>query len=484
MTGGPPHAFPSFDHSAVGPLPWSQFALLSVAWTLSMWASAAFLGVEPTLALAIAGFVGFFVLLPKDEPYSLIPGWTGWILGVAFFGGIFLAAYAAEIEAHLIGPAGALWIVWWFQLALWLRERFGDPIALPASPQPLSSTVDGSQPLPATPRAWPPIPAPAAPAALPPPPPPPPQFADPAFAVADRRSLDSKRLGARVIDALLIGVVAAVIAEQVGVDWLAWLLVLWGTAAYFFVCEATTGQTLGKRAAGLRVVRPDGQPASANATAVRNVIRLVEEPFIALLVLAGSGRRRQRIGDLAAGTTVGRAEGSSPPARSRLVFVYPALWAATAALIVLIAGPPRIATQSNASGAFANQIDRACVAGWQAGDQRMADTQLRAEQLHLSFRETAGKMAQAAAVRQMLVHDNLTTLTAPPDQAELFGRWLSLVAAVAVSWRQESAAWNESGRHWLVRAQDQRMELTNRADSLGRQLGLETCLFGEKPLAA
>jgi uncharacterized RDD family membrane protein YckC len=151
---------------------------------------------------------------------------------------------------------------------------------------------------------------------------------DQARAVADLRDLDSRRLGARLIDGLLILGAEFLIARIAGgMTWGLTIFVLWASVVYFFLCEATTGQTVGKRAMGLRVVARSGEPASAGAVARRNVLRIFEEPFLALIVLVCSRRRRQRIGDFAGGTTVGREAYSSPPAASPMRLVYPALWA-------------------------------------------------------------------------------------------------------------------------------------------------------------
>jgi uncharacterized RDD family membrane protein YckC len=89
--------------------------------------------------------------------------------------------------------------------------------------------------------------------------------------------------------------------------WLAGYLAV--VLLYYFVLEAATGQTLGKRLLGLRVTSRDGTRPSAAAIAARTLLRLVD--WLPLLYLAGfitvlaTGReRRQRLGDLAARTGV------------------------------------------------------------------------------------------------------------------------------------------------------------------------------------
>jgi uncharacterized RDD family membrane protein YckC len=68
------------------------------------------------------------------------------------------------------------------------------------------------------------------------------------------------------------------------------------------------GRTPGKRLLGLRVVRADGAPVGLAESLVRNLLRAIELPIgYAPGVLAiALGARRQRLGDLAAGTLVVR----------------------------------------------------------------------------------------------------------------------------------------------------------------------------------
>ena len=95
------------------------------------------------------------------------------------------------------------------------------------------------------------------------------------------------------------------------------LLWLAAVCLYFFACEAIWGQTLGKRALGLVVVGRDGQRAGVGPVAVRNLLRPIDMfPFylIGLLTMLLTPRR-QRVGDLAAGTFVTlRSRQGQPPA--------------------------------------------------------------------------------------------------------------------------------------------------------------------------
>jgi uncharacterized RDD family membrane protein YckC len=93
-------------------------------------------------------------------------------------------------------------------------------------------------------------------------------------------------------------------------------LVLFGYDVAFETLAS--GRTPGKRAAGLRVVRLGGEPVGFLASAVRNLVRLVDtQPGMVHAVGAASilvTRRNQRLGDLAAGTLVVRERRAPLPA--------------------------------------------------------------------------------------------------------------------------------------------------------------------------
>jgi uncharacterized RDD family membrane protein YckC len=72
-----------------------------------------------------------------------------------------------------------------------------------------------------------------------------------------------------------------------------------------------TGQTLGKRLLGIRVVNQDGSRVSFGASFIRNILRIVDALpvlyIVGLITVLATGERRQRVGDLAARTRVVRA---------------------------------------------------------------------------------------------------------------------------------------------------------------------------------
>ena len=78
--------------------------------------------------------------------------------------------------------------------------------------------------------------------------------------------------------------------------------------AYYFAFEAASGRTVGKRLLGVRVVDLDGRKPPGGRIAVRTLLRLIDGIlFYAVgLITIALTRRRQRLGDLAARTTVVR----------------------------------------------------------------------------------------------------------------------------------------------------------------------------------
>jgi uncharacterized RDD family membrane protein YckC len=87
------------------------------------------------------------------------------------------------------------------------------------------------------------------------------------------------------------------------------LLLLTLGVAYYIVCEAATGATLGKRMVGIRVVDEDGDRVTLGAAVIRNLLRLVDALFFYLVgfLFALTSSRGQRLGDRAAHTIVVRS---------------------------------------------------------------------------------------------------------------------------------------------------------------------------------
>mgnify|MGYP000167735024 CR=1 FL=1 len=137
------------------------------------------------------------------------------------------------------------------------------------------------------------------------------------------------RFLAAVIDALIqYGVVAALLLVAVPALSLSTLIdeafetfeftflsiLLLAIALLFFLYKLLfeaiwNGQTIGKRVAGIRVVQANGMPVTFLQVVIRNLLRIID--YLPSYYLIGSvcvlaTRRRQRLGDLAAGTVVVR----------------------------------------------------------------------------------------------------------------------------------------------------------------------------------
>ena len=175
-----------------------------------------------------------------------------------------------------------------------------------------------------------------------------------------RKPLDRRRRRALFYDGLLLApftLGAAALGDE------AWSLVALALAlSYFFVCEALTGQTWGKRKMGLRVVRLDGRPLTIASCAARNVMLPVDAIGCYLLgyIVMVLSRRRQRLGDLVAGTVVTWDDmyphvPADERGRTALLFGYPVVWVASAAFAVALIGSP-----GGSSAAYAGQASALC----------------------------------------------------------------------------------------------------------------------------
>lgn len=134
-----------------------------------------------------------------------------------------------------------------------------------------------------------------------------------------RRSLEGlkgnarkERLFAASIDNGVASVLCILVASKLPVHLLStgrWSIAILSYLVYFFVQEAVWGSTLGKRLFGLQVIRLDGGQVGWEEAGWRTLLRILEvNPLLfgaipGGLVIACS-RRKQRLGDLIAGTVV------------------------------------------------------------------------------------------------------------------------------------------------------------------------------------
>ena len=131
-----------------------------------------------------------------------------------------------------------------------------------------------------------------------------------------------RRIVAAILDNLIIFAWAAAVfgitfwivgdsfKESYVILWVMGLLVGIPYVFYHLACEALlNGQSLGKKAMDLRVMRLDGTPPRLGDYFLRWLLRLVDTslpgigPLVGIIVIAAGGKG-QRLGDMAAGTTV------------------------------------------------------------------------------------------------------------------------------------------------------------------------------------
>ena len=194
----------------------------------------------------------------------------------------------------------------------------------------------------------------------------------PPGALAGREGLLGRRVAAALVDVALLaglfvilGLVAGRISKGGAADYGIWLGWAWSgvylavVLVYYFALEASIGQTVGKCLLGLRVARCDGGRPPVLAIAGRTLLRLID--WLPVLYLAGFittlvSRRRQRLGDLVARTTVTRAR----PARRRIVPLAPLV------LVVLaVAGLSAYRATWGAQTYRGHGVSFAYPAGWQ-----------------------------------------------------------------------------------------------------------------------
>nr|WP_258320908.1 RDD family protein [Curtobacterium flaccumfaciens] len=132
-----------------------------------------------------------------------------------------------------------------------------------------------------------------------------------------------------------------------GLYLVAMFLVFW---AYPIVLEGWFGQTLGKKALGLRVVARDGAPAGWMAAITRNLLRTVDMPpfgYAIGLIACLFDAHARRLGDMVAGTLVihqtPRHAAALPPIASAVAPPCHPSPAEQAAVIAFAERAPRLA---------------------------------------------------------------------------------------------------------------------------------------------
>ena len=156
-----------------------------------------------------------------------------------------------------------------------------------------------------------------------------PSLADPRD-IADVGNLAGlgQRIAAFIIDSIILGLtVAAIAAASIfarfeilslsslsRMDFMTWRMThpsLWIISAvipfaYYFAMETSSGQTLGKRIVGIRVLKTNGERCDLATAAIRNTLRFIDNLFFGLIgvLLIATSAKKQRLGDVLARTVV------------------------------------------------------------------------------------------------------------------------------------------------------------------------------------
>jgi uncharacterized RDD family membrane protein YckC len=174
------------------------------------------------------------------------------------------------------------------------------------------------------------------------------------------------RLNAAIIDQILLGLVIGAISLVFHVTFASLSFAAVAVAielGYFFIEETRTGQTIGKRQYGVRVVTLDGSRPGPRAIAYRTLARLLDTlpAYYAsgLITMIGTGRRRrQRIGDMIARTTVVAAPGGRALAPRR-PWLLPLLTTVAIAISVgVIVRAVELADNDNLRAGFVSGCER------------------------------------------------------------------------------------------------------------------------------
>jgi len=136
------------------------------------------------------------------------------------------------------------------------------------------------------------------------------------------------RIGAVILDTIVIVVIFVILAAIIavigyaavttgrgfgllfGIPFIAAMFLL--PILYFTFFEAyMNGQTPGKMLVKIKVVKVTGEPIGFGESLIRNILRIIDElPFFYLLgfILIMTNDKKQRLGDMAAGTIVVNAK--------------------------------------------------------------------------------------------------------------------------------------------------------------------------------
>ena len=133
-------------------------------------------------------------------------------------------------------------------------------------------------------------------------------LADQSHAASREVYVTGRRVVATIIDGIILASISG-IANVIANGTVANLVFATVAIAYFVVGEGYYGQTVGKMAVGVEVIsQTTGQAPGLGGAALRTLLRLIDGIFfylVAFIVVLVSDKR-QRLGDMAAGTLVVR----------------------------------------------------------------------------------------------------------------------------------------------------------------------------------
>lgn len=132
--------------------------------------------------------------------------------------------------------------------------------------------------------------------------------------------MENKGIGIRAVGQIVDGIIAFIVFFIVGYLFTgSFNFQLQGGAAsslmgvwsliiilYFILMEGTMGQTLGKMATGIKVVKEDGSPCDMKSSLIRNILRIIDAIFVYVVgaIIIAQSDKNQRLGDMGASTVV------------------------------------------------------------------------------------------------------------------------------------------------------------------------------------
>jgi uncharacterized RDD family membrane protein YckC len=129
------------------------------------------------------------------------------------------------------------------------------------------------------------------------------------------------RFVAILIDSIILGIILSILGLILGFSiegiYLRPQIIFsgWGIIsfiifiAYYTYLEGTRGQTIGKMAMRIKVVREDGGSIDIGTAFIRNILRVIDGIFAYIVgaIIIWTSRKKQRLGDIAAKTVVIKA---------------------------------------------------------------------------------------------------------------------------------------------------------------------------------